>query len=126
MRMLPQLRLSNCYGPTECTTFTCTYEVPRGTEPRTASVPIGRPIANTQCYILDSDGNPVPVGVAGELHIGGDGLARGYVNLPELTAGTFVPHPFSREPGTGCTARATWRGTSPTERLSSLDDVILR
>jgi amino acid adenylation domain-containing protein len=96
--LLPVLRITNGYGPTEGTTFTCTYEVNRGTPFPTGSVPIGRPLANTQCYILDAHGNPTPMGVPGELYIGGDGLARGYLNLPELTAEKFVPNPFSPEP----------------------------
>ena len=98
LELYPHLRLTNGYGPTECTTFACTYDIdPSDTFP-TGSVPIGRPIANTQCYVLDDEGAPVPVGVAGELYLGGDGLACGYLNLPELTAERFVPHPFSDEP----------------------------
>jgi amino acid adenylation domain-containing protein len=92
------LRLINGYGPTENTTFTCCYPI---TEPSLVgiSVPIGRPIANTQVYLLDDHLQPVPVGVPGELYIGGDGLARGYLNRSELTAERFILNPFSNEPG---------------------------
>lgn len=89
--------LHNLYGPTEATidaTFwTCRMS---GTQP---TVPIGRPIANTEVYILDEHLRPVPVGVRGELHIGGEGLARGYLNRPELTAEKFIPNPFSNRSG---------------------------
>lgn len=89
--------LINGYGPTENTTFTCCYPM-RSAAAIGATVPIGRPIANTQVYILDRAMRPVPIGVPGELHIGGDGLARGYWRQPALTAERFVPHPFSAEP----------------------------
>ena len=99
-------RTLNMYGPTETTIWSTTYEV-RGVEPQ---IPIGRPVANTQIYILDRQLQPSPVGVQGELYIGGDGLARGYLNHPELTAGRFIPDPFGARAGgrlyhTGDTAR---------------------
>jgi acyl carrier protein len=82
------------YGPTETTIWSTIFQV----QPAEGVVPIGRPIGNTQCYILDSHLQPVPVGVPGELHIGGDGLARGYLNRPELTTEKFIPDPFSDKP----------------------------
>lgn len=85
--------LTNCYGPTESTTFTTTYTL-RELSPEATTIPIGKPIGNTTCYILDTYLNPVPVGVVGELYIGGDGLARGYLNRPELTAERFIGNPF--------------------------------
>jgi len=89
--------LINGYGPTENTTFTCCHTIEL-TGQIEKSVPIGRPVSNTRVYVLDGCLQPVPVGVPGELHIGGDGLARGYLNRPELTAEKFIPDPFSREP----------------------------
>lgn len=91
-------QLLHVYGPTESTTFASWYWVQDVPEAAT-SIAIGCPIANTQIYLLDSQLNPVPIGVRGELYIGGDGLARGYLNRPELTAQQFIPHPFSSEPG---------------------------
>ncbi|HAF12616.1 MAG TPA: non-ribosomal peptide synthetase [Blastocatellia bacterium] len=87
-------QLINGYGPTENTTFTCCYRVKSG-ERFESSVPIGFPITNTEVYILDRQTELAPIGVAGELYIGGDGLARGYLNRPDLTAECFVPNPFS-------------------------------
>ena len=95
---LPDTVVINGYGPTENTTFTCCHRMTRMEQP-TGPVPIGRPISNTRVYILDGECNPVPVGVPGELHIGGAGLARGYVNAAGLTAEKFIPDPFGVEPG---------------------------
>jgi acyl-coenzyme A synthetase/AMP-(fatty) acid ligase/acyl carrier protein len=81
----------NVYGPTETTIWSTVYRVTGREE---STIPIGRPIANTSIYILDSHHNPVPVNIAGEIYIGGDGLARGYLNRPELTAERFVAHPL--------------------------------
>ncbi len=91
-------RLINGYGPTENTTFTCCYSI---TDPESlnGSVPIGRPISNTSVYVLDRSMNPVPIGVQGELYIGGDGVARGYLDRPELNAERFVSDPFAPAPG---------------------------
>jgi amino acid adenylation domain-containing protein len=91
-------RLINGYGPTESTTFACCHPIINA-EQVGSFPPIGRPISNTQVYVLDRYLQPVPIGVPGELHIGGDGLARGYLNRPELTAEKFIPNPFSHEPG---------------------------
>ncbi|KZE44088.1 hypothetical protein AV540_01955 [Brevibacillus parabrevis] len=88
----------NGYGPTENTTFTCCYPVTELAEDIT-SFPIGRPISNTTVYVLDKNKQPVPLGVAGELYIGGDGLALGYLNNPELTAERFVENPFDPQKG---------------------------
>ncbi|HEY3861974.1 MAG TPA: amino acid adenylation domain-containing protein [Verrucomicrobiae bacterium] len=84
--------LWNFYGPTETTIWSTAWKV----DPE-APIAIGRPLANTQLHILDSQLQPVPVGVAGELHIGGHGLARGYLGRPDLTAEKFIPNPFSNE-----------------------------
>jgi amino acid adenylation domain-containing protein len=90
--------LFNHYGPTEYSVVTTWTPVVTGTE-TDASPPIGRPIANTQVFLLDPALHPVPIGVAGELYIGGVGLARSYLKRPELTAERFIPHPFSEATG---------------------------
>ena len=88
-------QLWNMYGPTETTIWSSCTLVPRDK----STIHIGQPIANTQLYILDPQLKPVPIGIPGELHIGGDGLARGYHNRADLTAQKFIPDPFSTDPG---------------------------
>ena len=113
---LPQTRIHNLYGPTEAaidtTVYVCREEF---SYPR---VPIGRPIANLQLYILDAHRIPVPVGVPGELYIGGAGLARGYLNRPDLTADKFVRHPFRGNRARVSTRPATWSATFRTAILN--------
>ncbi|HEY0097571.1 MAG TPA: amino acid adenylation domain-containing protein, partial [Pyrinomonadaceae bacterium] len=98
---LQDLRLLNGYGPTETVVTATLFDVPPLTEEDAASsqVPIGRPLAHRAIYILDQQGAPVPVGVTGELHLGGSLLARGYLNRPDLTAEKFIPDPFIGEAG---------------------------
>ncbi|MBA3356383.1 MAG: amino acid adenylation domain-containing protein, partial [Pyrinomonadaceae bacterium] len=98
LRELTDCQLINGYGPTENTTFTCCHSMAAGVQ-LNGSVPIGRPIANTQVYVLDQHMEPVPIGVVGELYIGGDGLARGYLNRAELTRERFIGNPFSAQAG---------------------------
>jgi natural product biosynthesis luciferase-like monooxygenase protein len=87
-------KIHNMYGPTETTIWSATHTLTEGT----GIVPLGRPIANTELYILDRCQQPVPVGIAGELFIGGSGVTRGYLNRTELTQERFIPNPFSRDP----------------------------
>ncbi|MFL5357547.1 amino acid adenylation domain-containing protein, partial [Archangium sp.] len=124
-KALEELRIpvTACYGPTEATLFTSCFRMTEPHQPGTV-VPIGRPLANTEVYVLDARGQPVPVGVPGELFVGGPGLARGYLGQPELTAERFVPHPFSPTPGerlyrTGDLAR--WREDGVLEFLGRAD-----
>ena len=86
-------RLVNGYGPTETTTFAITHDIV-SVAADLRSIPLGAPIANTRIYLLDAQGRPVPAGVTGEIHIGGDGVARGYQNRSELTAERFLQDPF--------------------------------
>ena len=115
----------NTYGPTEATVVTLLYQLDASAWADDQSdIPLGRPLANTQVYVLDSYLNPVPIGVPGELYIGGAGLAQGYLNRPELTAERFIPHPFSEVSGkrlyrTGDVAR--YRPDGNLEFLGRLD-----
>ncbi|MCL4176655.1 MAG: amino acid adenylation domain-containing protein [Verrucomicrobia bacterium] len=123
LELLPECRLINGYGPTENTTFTCCHPITNASVDQ-RSIPIGRPIANTQVYLLDQHLQPVPVGVPGELYTGGDGLARGYLNQPELTAENFVADPFANDSSarlykTGDLAR--WLPDGNIEFLGRLD-----
>ncbi len=99
LELLPDTRIVNGYGPTESTTFATTYPIPRDLAADAASVPIGRPIANTRVYLLDVEIQPTAVGEDGEMFIAGDGLAQAYVRRPALTARRFLPDPFSGRPG---------------------------
>lgn len=97
IEQLPNTQLINGYGPTESTTFTCCYRIPPDLDDNLTSIPIGKPIANTEVYVLDANQQPVAIGLIGELYIGGDGLAQGYLNRPDLTQEKFIPHPFRLE-----------------------------
>jgi acyl-CoA synthetase (AMP-forming)/AMP-acid ligase II len=97
LEALPSCALINGYGPTENTTFSCCYRVPSAESIR-AALPIVGPIANSSAYVLDRNLRAVKPGASGELCVGGDGLARGYLNLPELSAERFVRDPFAADP----------------------------
>jgi amino acid adenylation domain-containing protein/non-ribosomal peptide synthase protein (TIGR01720 family) len=126
LREGPPRRLLNVYGPTESTTFASWQlisEIPESAR----TVPIGRPVSNTQIHVLDRQLAHTPVGVAGEIYIGGDGLARGYLNRPDTTAEKFLPDPFSTTPGarlyrTG--DKASLREDGAIEFLGRLDDQV--
>ena len=118
----PTLELIHCYGPTENTTFTTCHAVTRS---HAGDVPIGRPVANTEVLILDADGNPAPIGTAGEICVAGDGLARGYLNDPALSGQKFVAHsldPQRRMYRTG--DLGLWRADGTIEFLGRIDDQI--
>ena len=95
----PPRRLLHVYGPTECTTFATFYLVTE-VEKDATTIPIGRPITNTTAYVLDKHGNPLPIGVPGELYLGGPGVAQGYLNQPGVDARKVCCRSFRRE---GCT-----------------------
>jgi len=116
-------RVFNLYGPTEATIYSTLEQV----RPGTTGVPIGRPAANTRVYVLDAHREPVPVGVAGELYLGGAGVAHGYWKRPELTAERFLPDPFAAEPGarmyrTGDLVR--WLAEGTLDYLGRADDQV--
>jgi amino acid adenylation domain-containing protein len=122
LAVLPHLQIWNLYGPTEATANASAARIVSGDD-----ITIGRPIANTQLYIMNSHVQPVPLGLPGELYIGGAGLARGYLNRPTLTAKRFIPDPFSSMPGarlykTGDLARYLPDGTI--EFLGRLDNQV--
>jgi natural product biosynthesis luciferase-like monooxygenase protein len=119
---LPSGRLHNMYGPTETTVWSTMHDVAADERP----VPIGRPIANTQVYVLDARGELLPAGIPGELHIGGLGVTRGYLGQEEATASRFVPDPFQAPGGrmyrTG--DRVRWRADGRLEFLGRLDQQV--
>ena len=122
----PATRLFNEYGPTETVVGCCVHEV-KTTDPRSGSVIIGKPIANTQLYVLDENMHPLPAGVAGELYIGGAGVGLGYLNRADLTAERFVPDQFSGASGgrlykSGDLAR--YRSDGTLEYLGRADDQV--
>ncbi len=122
----PPRQLLHVYGPTENTTFSTWHEVLNVSEDA-RTIPIGKPVSNSQCYILDEHLNPVPIGVPGELYLVGDGLARGYWNQPGLTAQKFVPNPFQSGAGsrlyrTGDLAR--WLPDGAIEFIGRLDQQV--
>ncbi|HGM5582825.1 TPA: amino acid adenylation domain-containing protein [Pseudomonas putida] len=122
----PNLRLVHCYGPTETTTYATAGQV-RDVPADAELVPIGKPVGSTQVHVLDAHLRPVPLGAVGELYIGGDGVALGYLNRPELTAERFIDDPFSPQPGarlyrTGDLGR--WRDDGQLECLGRNDDQV--
>jgi amino acid adenylation domain-containing protein len=127
-RLAPDCKVFNHYGPTETTVGVLTHRVRPGEgQAPTATTPIGRPLANTRAYILDNRMQPVPIGAAGELYIGGGNVARGYLNRPDLTANQFLPDPFSGKPGarlyrTGDLVR--YRNDGTVEFLGRNDDQV--
>ena len=120
---LPATQIVNGYGPTECTTFTTTYRIPHDL-PADLPIPIGAPIADTQCYVLDRSGAPVPVGIVGELYVGGLGVARGYLARPELDAERFVANPYGDERLYRTGDRVRWRPDGTLEFVGRADDQI--
>ncbi|WP_196765023.1 non-ribosomal peptide synthetase, partial [Xanthomonas graminis] len=120
------VRVLQTYGPTESTQFVTALTVDSAPDPR-QRVPIGRPLANTRLYVLDRQGVPVPIGVAGALHIAGAQLAQGYLQRPDLTAERFVPDPFAEQPGQRMYRSgdlACWRADGTLDFLGRNDDQV--
>ena len=127
LRQAPGCRLVNCYGPTENTTFTTFHPVGLSSWDPGGSIPIGRPVSNTQVYVLDKLLQPVPLGVAGDAYVGGDGLMRGYLGTPASTHVGLVPNPFPTSTGeflyrTGDIVR--WRRDGVLEFLGREDEQV--
>ncbi|HVG10917.1 MAG TPA: amino acid adenylation domain-containing protein [Thermoanaerobaculia bacterium] len=99
LALYPQIPLLNAYGPTECSDDVTHHRIDDAPGDEVARIPIGRPIPNMRLHVLDGDLQPVPIGVAGELYVGGVGVGRGYIGDPERTAQAFVPDPLAAEPG---------------------------
>ncbi|MGG1640083.1 amino acid adenylation domain-containing protein [Paenibacillus sp. NRS-1782] len=118
----PQLRLANIYGPTENTTFSTIYDI---TEPQTQAIPIGRPIDHSTTYVVNPSLKLQPIGAWGELIVGGDGVGRGYLNRPELTAEKFIESPF--RPGEHCYRTGDlvrWRADGVLEYKGRMDEQV--
>ncbi|WP_342417692.1 amino acid adenylation domain-containing protein [Paenibacillus sp. FSL R10-2782] len=118
----PQLRLANIYGPTENTTFSTIYDI---TEPQTQAIPIGRPIDHSTTYVVNRSLKLQPIGAWGELIVGGDGVGRGYLNRPELTAEKFIESPF--RPGEHCYRTGDlvrWRADGVLEYKGRMDEQV--
>ncbi|MEH1937182.1 MAG: amino acid adenylation domain-containing protein [Nostoc sp.] len=95
LELLPGTQLIHAYGPSECTVFTCCYPIPQQLAQNVHSIPIGKPIGDRKVYLLDKDLHRVPIGVSGELYVGGASVGRGYLNQPTLTSEKFIPNPFA-------------------------------
>ncbi|MEE8587430.1 MAG: amino acid adenylation domain-containing protein, partial [Acidobacteriota bacterium] len=117
------MRLLHGYGPTEATVAATAGPPPQAAQAPLREVPIGRPFHNTQIYLLDALLQPVPIGVPGQLHIGGPGVARGYLGHPQQTAEKFIPDPFSRAPGARLYRSGDLAGSLPGGSIEFLDRI---
>jgi len=118
-------KLLNMYGPTETTTFATAY-VAQSVPETPSSLPIGRPIANTNAYVLNAQLQLAPTDVTGELYVGGPGVATGYLDRPNLTAQRFIADPFGKQAGATMyrTAEMSGGGSAPNQRQRSIDSSI--